>query len=283
MELTTIKVSGVVARSAYGAQIPAGITGATVRFFYDDPIWDSLTKTAVFRAGGVTRDVLDVEEVVTVPWEVVAEPGSWLEVGIYGTDADNTLVIPTIWTRVGQIMDAADPSGDPGADPALPIWAQLKADVDKLKQSGGVREEAVRDIVDEYMEEIPPSGGVSATHSWNGTVLTITSASGTSSADLKGEKGEKGDTGDAGPQGEKGETGDKGEVGPEGPAGPTGPQGPQGEKGDTGATGSQGPKGVKGDPGSDGYSPVRGKDYWTSSDIAEIKSYVDEAILGGAW
>jgi len=35
--------------------------------------------------------------------------------------------------------------------------------------------------------------------------------------------------------------------------------------------------------GKDGYSPVRGKDYWTAGDIAEIKSYVDEAILGGAW
>ncbi len=34
--------------------------------------------------------------------------------------------------------------------------------------------------------------GISATHSWNGTVLTITSASGTSSADLKGAKGDKG-------------------------------------------------------------------------------------------
>ena len=29
--------------------------------------------------------------------------------------------------------------------------------------------------------------GISVTHSWNGTVLTVTSASGTSSADLKGE------------------------------------------------------------------------------------------------
>jgi hypothetical protein len=33
----------------------------------------------------------------------------------------------------------------------------------------------------------------------------------------------------------------------------------------------------------DGYSPVRGTDYWTEEDKAEIKSYVDEAILGGAW
>lgn len=68
--------------------------------------------------------------------------------------------------------------------------------------------------------------GVSATHSWNGTVLTMTSASGTSSADLKG---------------------------------------------------------ATGDAGADGYTPVRGTDYWTDADKAEIKAYVDEAILGGAW
>jgi hypothetical protein len=39
--------------------------------------------------------------------------------------------------------------------------------------------------------------GVSPTHSWNGTVLSITSASGTSSADLKGEQGERGLQGEA--------------------------------------------------------------------------------------
>lgn len=40
--------------------------------------------------------------------------------------------------------------------------------------------------------------GVSATHSWNGTTLTVTSASGTSSANLKGDKGDKGDRGEQG-------------------------------------------------------------------------------------
>lgn len=35
--------------------------------------------------------------------------------------------------------------------------------------------------------------------------------------------------------------------------------------------------------GADGYTPVRGTDYWTADDIATIKSYVDDAILGGAW
>ena len=50
--------------------------------------------------------------------------------------------------------------------------------------------------------------------------------------------------------------------------------GPKGDKGDTGS---------KGDTGDPGYSPVRGTDYWTDADKAEIKAYVDEAILGGAW
>lgn len=38
-----------------------------------------------------------------------------------------------------------------------------------------------------------------------------------------------------------------------------------------------------GEDGEDGYTPVRGTDYWTEADKAEIKSYVDQAILGGAW
>ena len=37
--------------------------------------------------------------------------------------------------------------------------------------------------------------GTSCTHSWNGTTLTVTSASGTSSADLKGEQGQNGTDG----------------------------------------------------------------------------------------
>ena len=35
--------------------------------------------------------------------------------------------------------------------------------------------------------------------------------------------------------------------------------------------------------GEDGYTPVRGTDYWTDADKAEIKAYVDESILNGEW
>lgn len=40
--------------------------------------------------------------------------------------------------------------------------------------------------------------GISVTHRWDGTVLTVTSASGTSSMDLKGEKGDTGAAGNDG-------------------------------------------------------------------------------------
>ena len=48
----------------------------------------------------------------------------------------------------------------------------------------------------------------------------------------------------------------------------------QGDKGDTGSAGKN---------GADGKTPVRGTDYWTEADKTEIKSYVDEAIVNGAW
>lgn len=112
--------------------------------------------------------------------------------------------------------------------------------------------------------------GISATHSWNGTILTITSASGTSSADLKGDKGDIGLSGANGKDGVDGYTPIKGVDYFDGE------QGPQGEKGE---------QGLKGDDGEDGYTPVKGVDYWTESDINEIKSYVDNEIanaqLGG--
>lgn len=48
-------------------------------------------------------------------------------------------------------------------------------------------------------ELIEQAKKVDITHKWEGTTLTVTSSSGTSSADLKGEAGAKGDTGGYGP------------------------------------------------------------------------------------
>lgn len=120
---------------------------------------------------------------------------------------------------------------------------------------------------------IPSHGedGIPATHEWHGTTLTVTSASGTSSADLKGDKGDKGDRGDVGPRGQTGERGEHGDpftyddftpeqllglTGPQGKQGPQGPQGIQGIPGSQGAPGAPGATGPAGPAGADGISPT---------------------------
>ena len=91
---------------------------------------------------------------------------------------------------------------------------------------------------------------------------------------LKALTGPKGDTGATGPQGLQGEKGDTGEQGPQGAKGETGPRGAQGEKGNPFTyedfTSEQlealrGPSGADGKPGADGYTPVKGVDYYDGS------------------
>ena len=83
---------------------------------------------------------------------------------------------------------------------------------------------------------------------------------------LVGPPGPQGPKGDTGPQGIQGEAGSQGPIGPQGPAGPIGPQGIQGEAG---------PQGIQGPAGPAGQAPVRGVDYWTPEDVAEINAHIE--------
>jgi len=71
--------------------------------------------------------------------------------------------------------------------------ANLKGEKGDTGEQGprGEKGEAGKDGLD-------GADGISVYHSWDGTKLSVTSASGVSSADLKGEKGAKGDTGPKG-------------------------------------------------------------------------------------
>lgn len=74
----------------------------------------------------------------------------------------------------------------------------------------------------------------------------------------------------------QGPKGDKGETGPQGIPGEVGPQGPKGNKGEQGEAGPQGPIGPQGEPGpegpagADGYTPIKGIDYFTEDEKNEI-------------
>lgn len=90
------------------------------------------------------------------------------------------------------------PKGDTGAKgdkgDAGPVGPQGPIGLTGPKGADGERGVDGRQGIDGK----PGKDGVSVIHSWSGTTLSITSASGTSSADLKGPKGDRGATGPKG-------------------------------------------------------------------------------------
>ena len=90
-----------------------------------------------------------------------------------------------------------------------------------------------------------------------------------------------GPQGPQGPQGAPGQDGQDGAPGPQGEPGPAGPAGKDGAPGQQGPQGEPGAPGAPGAPGQDGHTPVKGTDYWTETDKAEIVADVIAAIPGG--
>lgn len=193
-------------------------------FVFDDS-WDGYTKTAVFRADSFGRVTSREVLLAGDACQVPHEcliAGALLRVGVYGISGDITT--PTIYTQ--------EPIGVArGAEPA----------------------ESTQD----------PTPGV-----YQQIINIIEAGAITGPAGPQGPKGERGETGPQGPKGDtgaqglQGPKGDTGETGARGPKGDTGLTGPQGPKGDTGATGPAGPKGDAGPAGADGYTPVKGVDYF---------------------
>lgn len=136
MEVAKILVGATSGIAQSRLRIPAGAAGLTVSVIFTDAVWDTLTKTVVFRGTGSRIAEFDGKTAV-IPWEVLAEPGARVYFGVYGTDSESGVALPLIEVDIGITERASDPQADPGTDPTLPIWAQLQADVEQLKQSGG--------------------------------------------------------------------------------------------------------------------------------------------------
>jgi hypothetical protein len=170
-----IRVNGASAvKEKQEGLLTAGMVGATATFAFDSA-WAGLTKTAVFRCGGLVRDVIGVEDSARIPTEVLCADAD-LYVGVEGRSSDGAVVIPTVWVRAAYVYPGANASGDPSVDPELPVWAQIQAmigdlakleTVDKsclvaavneaLRSGGGtVSQETIARLVEEYLAENPP-------------------------------------------------------------------------------------------------------------------------------
>ena len=141
--------------------LTAGMAKAvTVEFVFSDD-WDGMTKTAVFSNGKTTVDVLAANwdgDTVPVPHEILADAGPIARVGVYGANADG-LILPTVWVTLGKVMPAAEPSGDPGADPTLPIWAQLQNQIGDLDDLQTYNKGNIVDAINEARSSGGSGGG----------------------------------------------------------------------------------------------------------------------------
>ena len=202
MEGIMIEVTGNIAKVIEKPQVvTSGTVGMTAVFAFDS-VWDGLRKTAVFRGCKEKRIVPLYDDAAVIPWEVLKEPNVWLSVGVYGTNTDGSLAIPTIWANVCVIRAGATAEGDPSADPTPPVWDQLNAEFEKLRDA----------IENGDFDGTPGKDGFSpiaeVTETDSGAVITITDAKGTTTATVK--NGHDGIDGTAGKDGKDGKTPVKG-------------------------------------------------------------------------
>jgi len=113
------------------AAITAGTVGLAVEFTFDSQ-WEGLAKTAVFRAGDKVIATTLERDTHTVPWEVLEKPDLWLSIGVYGANAEGTVVIPTLWAKVAVVHTGVDPEGDPALEPSVPIWQEVLTQVNNI-------------------------------------------------------------------------------------------------------------------------------------------------------
>lgn len=169
MEYATIHISGSQAAATELLPITAGTVGGRVQLSFDKA-WEGFQKTLVWQGSG--RTINDLRCTGMIPAEVLTRPYSPLVLGVYGTKEEQ--VLPTVWVELGQIQPGADPSGDESADPALPVWAQLKQEMVKIDdQRIGTHAWSSNHIVDRLCPNILKSGPIVACQPLAGYPLTV--------------------------------------------------------------------------------------------------------------
>jgi len=107
--------------------LTVGSAGIGVEFTLSED-WAGLAKVAVFRMGddGEKVDVvLDSSLTCVVPPEVLTTEDEVVFCGVYGKNAQGTVIIPTIWASLGVVKPGALPGTPADAQPTPSIWAQI--------------------------------------------------------------------------------------------------------------------------------------------------------------
>lgn len=191
-----------------------------------DPIWlnddkpKTISKTGLYQAGAQLNTELGGNAII------VYRKGSTLEELIANMQMNSAILANPEYIRMFLVGEGVDETGE-WAVTSKTVYKALQDKADKsalsnyLQKGGSQTTTSTADggsnvytfkdgskitVKNGSKGSTGPQGtkgadGTSCTHSWNGTKLTVTSASGTSSADLKGPQGIQGPTG---PQGAAG-------------------------------------------------------------------------------
>ena len=242
---------------------------------------------------GRSIDVDVVEGVAIIP-DILLQTDKDLNVWAFVGTAENGYTKISKTFKVNRRNKPADYVFTPTDQTTL---YELEERLDRIEESQDP--DAIKNAVEDYLEQNPVEVPVQSVNGQTGEVkLTAGDVGAISQDDLQeatnealaqakasgefdGPQGPKGDPGETGPAGPTGETGPEGPQGERGPQGEKGDPGEKGDKGDTGEQGIQGipgEKGEKGDTGADGYTPVKGVDYFTADDKNELAQAVLAAM-----
>ncbi len=137
-----IQVTERVAKMNKTEFMTAGSVGIQIGFAFDKA-WDGLTKTAVFRGSGVSCDVvIGSTGQMLVPPEVMARAGAKVEVGVYGTNGQGTVVIPTVWVVLGRVAAGAVISGTAAAAITPSLAQQVLTAVEAAQDAAEAAQDA---------------------------------------------------------------------------------------------------------------------------------------------
>ena len=269
-----------------------------VKFVFDGA-WKTLHKVVQFTQCEETYNVVLGTEGTTCLLPSELHPGA-VKMSLFGYDAesDTTLRATTVPVTLHIRPSGFVADGDTPIPPTSDLYAQLLKKLDE-KAAGLQNGKDGKDGI---------SPAVTVTETETGATISVTDATGTTTAELhngeKGDtgnrgadgksayevalqngftgteadwltslKGQKGDTGAKGERGEKGEPGEKGERGEKGDPGEKGEKGDTGTPGKDGVNGKDGTNGADGKNGADGYSPTATV---TETDVGAVISITDK-------
>lgn len=242
-------VSNVSVTLTEDEMLVAGSVGAHYAEFTFDSSWDGYAKTAVFRNGNVTVEMLVADGRCEIPWEVLAESGQ-LYVGIRGELGEKQR--PTLWASRKTVYEGAE-HGDAPREATADVYQQL---LETISRFAVIELDDVKRIVDEYLTENPPTVKESdpTVPDWAKESTKPTYTAKDVGAISEDELGAAVDMALA-------EAKASGAF--------------------DGAPGKQGEPGKNGAPGEPGKTPVKGVDYYTEDDKSEMVAAVLAALPSG--